>query len=1104
MRIQTHIRWLLGVAVLVGAAAQTRLDLQTQSKSVDFSGVPTKPFRTGTTLPATCSVGETFFKVDAPAGKNFYGCTATNTWTLQAVEAPAELPTATGQSGKVLSTDGSVPAWTSLAGDISGVAGALLVQGLQGRTLSPASPADGDVVEWNAATRVWEPGKSSLAGDATGPTTSTIIRGLQGRAVSAAAPANGQTLGWNVTSNRWEPGSPTVILAGDATGPAGSAVVRGLQSRAVSTTAPVDGQGLKWNGTVQQWEPGSPIVALAGDATGSAGSTVVRGLQSRAVSPTAPADGQGLKWNDTSRQWEPGNPITTLTGDANGPSGSTVVKALQGNAVSPASPMNGGALTWNGVSNRWEPGTPSITLTGDSTGPAGSNVVRALQGRAVTAAAPVNGSALEWNASANQWEPTPIIGSVSGDATGPMSSTVVQALQGRAITARMPADGQALTWSSGLNQWQPSNVISALIGDANGPANATVVKALQGRPLSTAAPADGQGLKWNSALNQWEPGSGNGVLTGDASGPASNTTVKGLQGRPIATTSPADGQALQWNGGLSQWEPANVANVLTGDASGPAGATVVKALQGRAVSVIAPSNGDGLKWDSVLNQWEPGSSNVTLAGDASGPSGSSMVRGLQGRPISTAVPSDGQTLRWDGTLNQWAPASPMANYSAAFTTQTALTIPGSAHGYGTANLLLQCYDTTGAFVEPSSVAINSSTYDVAIAFSAPQSGRCVVNGGALEGGGSSGGGGTSPVVSVFGRAGIVTGATGDYGFSQIAGTVANAQLPTGIDAGKIGPGTVSSSAFGTLANVRSDVQAQIDGKAALGHIHPLAGDLAGNTGAAVVTGIRGQPVAATSATDGQVLTWNAITSQWEPRSSTTSASGALSVLGVQIASPTTLTIGAACSAVTPCNVRIGDTVQSIQAPSTATITGGTGAAYIYVDQDGILTVGHNLTVACTGGCSSQQGITAFPSNAIPIASWSASAGTWNGQGTDWRSWLSTKVLDAGVGMMTIDSGSRTTIAIDTTAVPTYLSGSATLDFPAIADRACSSDMVFSVPGASPGDTVAPGWPGTLPWSLFGTMFVSGLDTVSARLCNLSGITVDPAPATYRATIIRSF
>ena len=82
-------RWLLGAAILVSAGAQTQVDFRTQGKNVDFSGVPTKPFRTGTVLPTTCSVGETFFKTDAVAGKNFYGCTGPNVWTVQ---APPNLP----------------------------------------------------------------------------------------------------------------------------------------------------------------------------------------------------------------------------------------------------------------------------------------------------------------------------------------------------------------------------------------------------------------------------------------------------------------------------------------------------------------------------------------------------------------------------------------------------------------------------------------------------------------------------------------------------------------------------------------------------------------------------------------------------------------------------------------------------------------------------------------------------------------------------------------------------------------------------------------------------------------------------------------------------
>jgi hypothetical protein len=64
--------------------AQTRIDLRTQSKSVDFSAATsTKPSKTGTTLPAACSIGETFLKTDAAAGHNFYACTGVNVWTVQ-------------------------------------------------------------------------------------------------------------------------------------------------------------------------------------------------------------------------------------------------------------------------------------------------------------------------------------------------------------------------------------------------------------------------------------------------------------------------------------------------------------------------------------------------------------------------------------------------------------------------------------------------------------------------------------------------------------------------------------------------------------------------------------------------------------------------------------------------------------------------------------------------------------------------------------------------------------------------------------------------------------------------------------------------------------
>ena len=74
------------VTILLLAAChgqgQTRINLRTQTKDADFSAAAaTKPAKTGTVLPASCSVGEVFFKSDAPGGRNLYSCGAANVWT---------------------------------------------------------------------------------------------------------------------------------------------------------------------------------------------------------------------------------------------------------------------------------------------------------------------------------------------------------------------------------------------------------------------------------------------------------------------------------------------------------------------------------------------------------------------------------------------------------------------------------------------------------------------------------------------------------------------------------------------------------------------------------------------------------------------------------------------------------------------------------------------------------------------------------------------------------------------------------------------------------------------------------------------------------------
>lgn len=124
---------LLAALGTVSFGQTTQVDLRTQSKSVDFSGAATtKPFRSGTALPSTCSAGEVFWLTSAAPGANVYGCTATNTWTVE--------------GGSVV-----------LGGDVVGVGAATEVRGIQGRPVSSAMPNAGQALVWNSTNGDWEP-----------------------------------------------------------------------------------------------------------------------------------------------------------------------------------------------------------------------------------------------------------------------------------------------------------------------------------------------------------------------------------------------------------------------------------------------------------------------------------------------------------------------------------------------------------------------------------------------------------------------------------------------------------------------------------------------------------------------------------------------------------------------------------------------------------------------------------------------------------------------------------------------------------------------------------------------------------------------------------
>ncbi len=140
------------------------------------------------------------------------------------------------------------------------------------------------------------------------------------------------------------------------------------------------------------------------------------------------------------------------------------------------------------------------------------------------------------------------------------------------------------------------------------------------------------------------------------------------------------------------------------------------------------------------------------------------------------------------------------------------------------------------------------------------------------------------------------------------------------------------------------------------------------------------------------------------------STGTPNILSSSVSGPN-LTIGSSCSSTSPCNVRVGSTVYVFTSASTANLTGGTGTAYVFISSSGNLTVGHNLTLTCTSGCTAVPGILQFPAGAIPLAAWTATSGTW-GAGTDYRSMLSIDTYTAGTGLQTAIGANSTQVNVD--------------------------------------------------------------------------------------------
>jgi len=131
----------------------------------------------GTSLPSTCQIGQLFFKTDATAGSNIYGCTAANTWTVSSFNS-STFPTLTGTPAA-----GDLSYWTGASSQALLTPNGSLILG--GSSSAPTNYAGSTVTAGQVVTAI------SNAGAVTGvaPSTLSNITFTSGTSRTIAAPA---------------------------------------------------------------------------------------------------------------------------------------------------------------------------------------------------------------------------------------------------------------------------------------------------------------------------------------------------------------------------------------------------------------------------------------------------------------------------------------------------------------------------------------------------------------------------------------------------------------------------------------------------------------------------------------------------------------------------------------------------------------------------------------------------------------------------------------------------------------------------------------------------------------------------------------------------
>ena len=165
---------------------------------IKWEHITGSPYSIGATAPATCTVGDVFFKTNATAGQNIYGCTTSNVWTVVS-GAVLSVNGVTGAITLGIGSDGIAPAWSGgtlnipSAGTTSVTAGT--ISKTEYDTFNAKQAALGFTPE-NVANKGAMSGYASLDGSTkvpigqipTGTTSSTVAIGDDSRLSDARTP----------------------------------------------------------------------------------------------------------------------------------------------------------------------------------------------------------------------------------------------------------------------------------------------------------------------------------------------------------------------------------------------------------------------------------------------------------------------------------------------------------------------------------------------------------------------------------------------------------------------------------------------------------------------------------------------------------------------------------------------------------------------------------------------------------------------------------------------------------------------------------------------------------------------------------------------------